>query len=75
MSRLRSDLRSTSTWIALLALFVALGGTSYAALIDLKRSSAAASPGCVSGCDSRASLRYALVIVLASASGATPSTL
>src|SRR6478735_8534984 len=46
--------------------------TSYAALTSLNRSSALASPGCVSGWFSRASLRYALVMSFGAASFATP---
>ncbi len=49
--------------------------TSYAAEISLKRSSALVSPGLASGCDWRASLRYALVMSLGDAESETPSTL
>src|SRR3954453_5011112 len=49
--------------------------TSYAALTSLNRSSAASSPGCVSGWLARANFRYALVMSLGAASSLTPRTL
>ena len=49
--------------------------TSYADATSLNFSSATALPGFLSGCRSRASLRYALVISLAVELGSTPSVL
>ena len=66
--------QSAPNW-SYLARLPASESTAFASLIDLNRRSAALSPGCLSGCDSRASLRKAFLISAWVAVLWTPSVL